>query len=218
GVTAIYDVTKMTFSRNHLYVAHDADCRAIRLRWDQATGEVWLEYRITAFPARRGAVGTGEDTRLLFDADVLSDLLSGWRGVKRTVALAAFAAVLLASAVWFVSVRRAPGPDRAAGPPEEPRTQLSTTRVVGRHQGERQFELDAAVIADEDGWVRIETIRNGVLYRDGRPFVTFDADLGRWNRTTNNLILSGNVSLVYDDRVSMRTERLEWRAADELVV
>src|SRR5690606_4711768 len=138
--------------------------------------------------------------------------------VKRTVALAAFAAVLLASAVWFVSVRRAPGPDRAAGPPEEPRTQLSTTRVVGRHQGERQFELDAAVIADEDGWVRIETIRNGVLYRDGRPFVTFDADLGRWNRTTNNLILSGNVSLVYDDRVSMRTERLEWRAADELVV
>ena len=138
--------------------------------------------------------------------------------MKRTVALAAFAAVLLASAVWFVSVRRAPGPDRAAGPPEEPRTQLSTTRVVGRHQGERQFELDAAVIADEDGWVRIETIRNGVLYRDGRPFVTFDADLGRWNRTTNNLILSGNVSLVYDDRVSMRTERLEWRAADELVV
>lgn len=138
--------------------------------------------------------------------------------MKRTVALAAFAAVLLASAVWFVSVRRAPGPDRAAGPPEEPRTQLSATRVVGRHQGERQFELDAAVIADEDGWVRIETIHNGVLYRDGRPFVTFDADLGRWNRTTNNLILSGNVSLVYDDRVSMRTERLEWRAADELVV
>lgn len=138
--------------------------------------------------------------------------------MKRTVALAALAAVLLASAAWFVSVRRAPGPDRAAGPPEEPRTQLSATRVVGRHQGERQFELDAAVIADEDGWVRIETIRNGVLYRDGRPFVTFDADLGRWNRTTNNLILSGNVSLVYDDRVSMRTERLEWRAADELVV
>lgn len=77
GVTAIYDVTKMTFSRNHLYVAHDADCREIRLRWDQAKGEVWLEYHITAFPSSRVAVGTGEDNRLLFDADVLSDLLSG---------------------------------------------------------------------------------------------------------------------------------------------
>lgn len=75
GVTAIYDVAKMTFSRHHFYVAHDEECREIRLRWDQARGEVWLEYHITAFPSSRVAVGTGEDNKLLFDADVLSEFL-----------------------------------------------------------------------------------------------------------------------------------------------
>lgn len=139
--------------------------------------------------------------------------------MKRSGWLAAAVAVLvLAGAVWYWSGRE---PDQADVGPEaaaEPRTQLSATRVVGRHQGQRQFELDAATIADEDEWVRIETIRNGVLYRDGRAFVTFDADLGRWHRASNNLVLSGNVWLVYDERVSMRTEQLEWRAAQELVV
>src|SRR5690554_4786101 len=55
--------------------AHDADCREIRLRWDQAKGEVWLEYHITAFPSSRVAVGAGEDNKLLFEADVLSEFL-----------------------------------------------------------------------------------------------------------------------------------------------
>ncbi len=75
GVTAIYDVTKMSFSRNHMYIAHDEECREIRLRWDQARGEVWLEYHITAFPSSRVAVGAGEDNKLLFEADVLSEFL-----------------------------------------------------------------------------------------------------------------------------------------------
>lgn len=75
GVTAIYDVTQMSFSRNHMYIAHDEECREIRLRWDHARGEVWLEYHITAFPSSRVAVGAGEDNKLLFDADVLSEFL-----------------------------------------------------------------------------------------------------------------------------------------------
>lgn len=75
GVTAIYDVTKMSFSRNHMYIAHDEECREIRLRWDQARGEVWLEYHITAFPSSRVAVGAGEGNQLLFEADVLSEFL-----------------------------------------------------------------------------------------------------------------------------------------------
>lgn len=138
--------------------------------------------------------------------------------MRRSVVLAAVMATVLAlAAVVFFGGRGEDEIDVGVELPAEPRTQLSATRVVGRHEGERQFELDAATIADEDDWVRIDAIENGVLYRDGRVFVTFDADAGRWHRPTNNLVLIGNVVLVYDERVHMRTDQLEWRAADELV-
>lgn len=138
--------------------------------------------------------------------------------MKRSVLWAAvLAAVLAIGAAVYYFGRGEDEIDVGVEPPAEPRTQLSATRVIGRHQGERQFEMDAAAIADEDDWIRIDAIENGVLYRDGRVFVTFDADGGRWHRPTNNLVLTGNVVLVYDDRVHIRTERLEWHAADEVV-
>lgn len=133
-----------------------------------------------------------------------------------------FAALLTVAALAVVVGWRGwVGGDEATAPPEtepDPRPRLTATRVVGRKQGQRQFELDAGVIADDDDWVRIEAIENGLLYRDGRVFVTFDADGGRWHRATNNLILLGSVALVYDQRVHMRTDRLEWLADEELVV
>lgn len=139
------------------------------------------------------------------------------RGVWSAVLL--LAVVVGIVAYFLASGQDGSGTDEATvEPPADLRTELSATRVVGRHRGQRQFELDAATIADDDEWVRIEEIRNGVLYRDGRVFVTFDADAGSWHRATNDLVLTGNVSLVYEERASMHTERLEWRADDELVV
>lgn len=98
------------------------------------------------------------------------------------------------------------------------RPRLTASRVVGRRQGERQFELDAGSIGDEDEWVNLEAIENGLLYRDGDVFVAFRADAGRWHRSSNNLVLEGNVVLEYDGRVEIYTEAIEWRAEDELVV
>lgn len=75
GVTAIYDVPRNTFSRNHMYLSHNAcDCREIRLRYDQTRREIWLEYHITAFPSSRVALGSGEDA-LMFESDALTDIL-----------------------------------------------------------------------------------------------------------------------------------------------
>lgn len=98
------------------------------------------------------------------------------------------------------------------------RPRLTASRVVGRRQGERQFELDAGSIGDEEEWVTLEAIENGLLYRDGEVFVAFRSDAGRWHRSSNNLVLEGNVVLEYDGRVEIRTEALEWRAKDEVVV
>lgn len=98
------------------------------------------------------------------------------------------------------------------------RPRLTATRVVGRRQGERQFELDAGSIGDDEDWVLLEQIENGLLYRDGEVFIAFRADAGRWHRPSNNLMLEGNVVLEYDGRVDIRTEELEWRAKTELVI
>lgn len=98
------------------------------------------------------------------------------------------------------------------------RPRLIATRVVGRRQGERQFELEAGAIGDDGDWVVLENIENGLLYRDGDVFVSFAAEGGRWHRPTNNLELYGNVHLHYDERVTMRTERLQWMAEREVVV
>lgn len=142
--------------------------------------------------------------------------------MKRGVWVAALLVVVAAVAWWGVAAFRSGVEDDGSGAPLEPepdtRPHLSASHVVGRRQGERQFELDAGTIADDDDWVRIDDIENGVLYRDGRVFVTFDADAGRWHRPTNNLVLTGSVVLEYDRRVHMRTDELEWHAEDELVV
>lgn len=76
GVTAIYNAARESFTRNHMYISHNAcGCREIRLRYDQVKGEVWAEYHITAFPSSRIALGTGDD-KLMFESDALADFLN----------------------------------------------------------------------------------------------------------------------------------------------
>lgn len=144
----------------------------------------------------------------------------GWKQAlrKRRVAVLVLAAVLTGLVTWGARDREEQPPAAPVPAPEESRPQLVSTRVVGRHQGDRQFELDAGAIADEGDWVRIDSIQHGVLYRDGEVFVTFTANEGRWHRQSNDLVLMGDVVLVYEGRVHLYSDQLEWRAADERVV
>ncbi|HLT58623.1 MAG TPA: LPS export ABC transporter periplasmic protein LptC [Limnochordales bacterium] len=122
-----------------------------------------------------------------------------------------------AAGIWLA--RRAGGPAEAPVPVvEDTRPQLTSTRVVGRHQGDRQFELEAGAIADEGDWIRLDAIEHGVLYREGETYVTFTAREGRWHRPSNDLVLTGDVVLVYEGRIRVFSDRLEWRAENELVV
>lgn len=72
--TGIYDSLHNEFLRGDVSISKDLACREVSLRLDQLRREVWLEYRIYAFPSSRVRVGASED-RLMFDADVLNDLL-----------------------------------------------------------------------------------------------------------------------------------------------
>jgi lipopolysaccharide export system protein LptA len=74
--TGIYDGIKNVFDLGDFTITRDLGCRAIDLRYNQNRKEVWLEYRIPAFPAASVKVGATEK-HLMFDA-------KGWEEVLAT--------------------------------------------------------------------------------------------------------------------------------------
>lgn len=74
--TGIYDGINGVFDLGDFTLTRDLDCRAIDLRYNHKRKEVWLEYRIPAFPAASVKVGATEK-HLMFDA-------KGWEEVLAT--------------------------------------------------------------------------------------------------------------------------------------
>lgn len=74
GYEAIYDAAQDEFERGAFTLLRDLDCRLIGLSYDQAKGEVWLEYRITAIPTMGLRLGSDQGG-LLFDLEGWEELL-----------------------------------------------------------------------------------------------------------------------------------------------
>ncbi len=72
---AIYDGTDNEFDLGDLTITRDLGCRVIDLRYDQTRKEVWLEYRIPAFPAASVKLGATEQ-HLMFDAKGWEEVLA----------------------------------------------------------------------------------------------------------------------------------------------
>jgi hypothetical protein len=73
--TGIYDGVKGKYERGDFVITRDLDCRAIDLRYNQINKEIWLEYRITAFPTASVKLGASE-TNLMFDARGWEEVLA----------------------------------------------------------------------------------------------------------------------------------------------
>jgi len=79
GYTGIYNGYTGKYERGDFALSWDMDCRILSLRYNQPKGEVWLEYRITAFPSARISLGTSEEKPLMFDLPSWKDLgLPDW--------------------------------------------------------------------------------------------------------------------------------------------
>ncbi|NLN18509.1 MAG: hypothetical protein GX162_04420 [Firmicutes bacterium] len=72
---AIYDGIENEFDLGDFTITRDLGCRVIDLRFDQTRKEVWLEYRIPAFPAAAVKVGATEQ-HLMFDAKGWEEVLA----------------------------------------------------------------------------------------------------------------------------------------------
>lgn len=74
GYDGLWDNTTQQFTRNDISLGYHMHCRELRLSYRQSTGQVWLEYRIDAFPGTDVKVGAGQGTGLMLDVEGL-DLL-----------------------------------------------------------------------------------------------------------------------------------------------
>lgn len=75
GYSGIYDGIDDEFDLGDFRITRDLGCRAIDLRYNQGRKEVWLEYRITAFPSASVKLGA-TDQNFMFDARGWEEVLA----------------------------------------------------------------------------------------------------------------------------------------------
>ncbi len=108
-------------------------------------------------------------------------------------------------------------------PKQTPSTEFSRPRLVGWSKGQRQWSLEARTMNDTDDVVTLEKIENGVINRNERSFLTFEAGKAVWQkevdgRDSADLILFEGVTVFEGGQLIMETSRLEWQEAEQVLV
>lgn len=125
---------------------------------------------------------------------------------KRLAAIATIGVLLgLAIAIWH------------AGNEDLPQQNGAQTIVNGQAEGRRAqfaswtFTYDKATTLGDGITQEIEGIRDGVYYKDGKPFIRMRADRVIYNSVTRDFSVSGPVHFDIDDKGKIRT--VDTRAA-----
>lgn len=114
--------------------------------------------------------------------------------------MAAAAALAVAGAALGLAAWRSagPGPAMPATPfvenrAREPGVVTEQVHLVGRHRGERQWELDAVRIElpEADARIRFGRVSRGVFYRGPEPLLWFEGDGGSYDAPAARLYLRG---------------------------
>ena len=150
---------------------------------------------------------------------------AGGRGVRRWAWVLA-SALALAGAGWALAVRGPGGPGppaqrpAAGAPAVEPGVVTEGLHLVGRREGVRQWEADARGIVQglSGGPLRFREVTNGVLYREGSPYLRFRGDGGRFEETTGRLWLEGVFVLEHGASNRLEARDLEWDAGRQTLV
>jgi len=118
---------------------------------------------------------------------------------------------------WRFAMQPAPPQQTEAGPRLDQGVYISDSRLVGRRDGKRQWEITSARVRDDGDNVDLLEISEVVIFQDNEPYFTVYAEQGRWHRPTNNLELMGNVSATGPDDFALTTTRLFWEAGTEVL-
>ncbi|MBE3599430.1 MAG: LPS export ABC transporter periplasmic protein LptC [Limnochordaceae bacterium] len=179
----------------------------------QRPGEASGQLRQTRPPARAGIrAGEGRPHGRPWAVAVLAALAVGAAGVG----------------IWsgaFHPWKTPPGAERPAGEetagpaaPPAPGVRSLDIHLVGRHRGERQWQLRAERIElpEPAREVQFRDVKDGVFYREGEALVTFEGDGGRFDEKSGRLVLKGRFRLAYGTDV-MESAELTWEPDRELL-
>lgn len=97
----------------------------------------------------------------------------------------------------------------------EPGIHIVNPRLVGHHEGRRQWELRSARMHEQNGTVHMESVSQGIIVNESGGDLFFQADRGRWIRSSGDLYLFGNVTLADDAGFWLEGSELFWTASDE---
>lgn len=103
---------------------------------------------------------------------------------------------------------------------DQPGLQFAGTKLVGRHKGEKQWELVAEKIGlpEADKLVRVKGIRDGVVYKDGKPFLHLSADEAVYQMDVENFTLKGRIRARTRDGDALQADELHWDNASRKLV
>lgn len=131
--------------------------------------------------------------------------------------IAACSAVLVAVIV-FITVRflSQPAPPAVAVPPS---VQLLESRLVGRKDGQRQWEILSRSVLQEGELVTLGDLEEMVVFQDQEPYLNIEAPRAQWNRKTEVLRLYGPVLVVGEqDNFQLESDYLEWLGSSATLV
>lgn len=125
--------------------------------------------------------------------------------------------ILLASSIIWYFGRETHHTPTAEPLAENVEVQLTGTRLVGRHNGKRQWEILSAQMQQEGDVVFLQQIDQVVILKDQQPNFFVSTDRGSWHRSTNNLELHDQVEVTGPDSFWLQTTELIWKASEEVL-
>lgn len=96
-------------------------------------------------------------------------------------------------------------------PPSEsvpPSVQLRESRLIGRQDGERQWEIFTNSVLQVDRQVILTEMDKITLFQDEEPYFFVDAEKAVWDRQKNSLELYDAVITQVDDELRLESELL----------
>lgn len=99
--------------------------------------------------------------------------------------------------------------------PVPPSVQLLESRLIGRKDGERQWEILAQRLLQANNRVTLTEIEKITMFQDQEDYLYIDAAEAIWDRDQDRLDLLGQVKVAGD--FSLQSEHLIWQGADETI-
>lgn len=105
-----------------------------------------------------------------------------------------FGALLLVAGIYFASrLLVAPDPSPPSAPPS---VQFVETKLVGRKEGARQWEIITSSVVQQDNLVIIGDMEKITIFQEEQPQLDIRAQEAVWERKKDTLTLKGDVEVV----------------------